>query len=611
MSTPYQNAEGQNVYYQEDINNPLWLINNSANESKRNRVSTYLGLAYDFKDNFSASYRIGATISESTLFMYSNKGGVGDGHMNGFLALENDIETVLDQRIVVDASFDLSERIGLTSFFGAHSKINIDEHNGSESLNQITYGFNRPNNFTENNVYYSSSDKNIFGVYAQATLDYQDYVYLTLSARNDWASTLEPENRSIFYPSISISFLPLEALGFKSKTINYLKLRGSRAESVGFPGVYRTRQGFLGDPNGFVDRNSNNFITHFREEFFSNSNLKPELHREYEFGVEAKFFNSRLELEGSLYERRSFDQLTFVNIDPANGYSSSLVNLGRVDTKGIEIDLSGVVFQTKNLRWYIRNTFTTFKTEVIELFQEEVELSGGRLARVGEPLGVIKGSYALTDEEGNFLIDPGTGKIISSDEVNIPTVLPERIIADPTPDWRASSIHYFSYKNLTLGIQFEHTQGGTDKSTYAENLISKGVTKDTENREGSYVIDGVFGDPETGLPILNEDRQTIPNSVQITAHELYIKNYFEPDTNNLYDTTVSRIRELSLEYELGKKILSKLPLDRMSLKFSARNVFYHAPDFPRYTNIDPSISSRNVMTNPTTKRYGLSIIGYF
>lgn len=606
---PYQNpVTGENVYYRSS-QNPLWTINNMGRNDDVVRLFSTLNTSYRFNDNFTLNYRVGIDSETNDEFDYSNKGGLDDYEL-GFLELDYNKEVVVDQSLILNSSFELSKKIGLDTQLGLNSRYSTFKSNWSRYEGQIVYGFLRPSNYNtivaDSNTKNVRATENLAGAFGQFEFNYDDYLYLTLSGRNDWGSTVEPDNRTLFYPGVSFSFIPTSAFNFNTKMVNYLKVRGAYATSSGYPGRYLTRTTLSANPQDFILNDGTSVITNGTSRLLANPNLKPELHKEFEVGLEGKFINNRVSLETSAFKRISEDQIVDRGLDGSTGYGYTYTNIGRIDTKGLEVDLGIDIFKGRNFKWNLRNIFTTYETEVVELEEDEIKLSGRKFAVPGQPFGVLKGSYALRDSEGNFLINPNNGELIISDEIG----LEDKIIGNPNPDWTLTMINNLSYRNFSLSTQLEFVKGGENFSDLVEDLIERGVTRDTENREGSFVLPGVYGDTGTGLPYLDANGQTIPNMIQLNSNRTAFSNYYNADDLSTFDTSVFRIREIALSYRLGKDNLRSIPIEDVTFTLSGRNLFYYAPGFPKHTNIDPELDTSKGSSGTTvltTKRYALGI----
>ncbi|GAA3617618.1 SusC/RagA family TonB-linked outer membrane protein [Flavivirga amylovorans] len=600
-SFPFQDSEGRNVYYNRNTENPLWTINNTGDDLITNRLVGVVNLDYAINKNHNIKYRGGLQTNNFSEFSFRNKGGIGDTAQFGSLDLTSNETFTIDNSIVLSSNYKLSKTIGLDSQFGINSRFRRTTSLDSEYTDQIVYNYFRPNNFrTVGQGDYDTTRSNLVGIFGQLDFDYKNYLFLNVSGRYDVSSVVEKENQTLFYPGVSVSFVPTSAFkNFKSKYINYLKLRGAFATSSGFPDLYDTRTALSSNPREFDDPEAGLLVTNSLFSNLANPNLKPELHREFELGLEGKFFNNTITLEASVFSRISRNQIFNTQISPDTGFDSTVINAGRLDSQGIEIDLGFDLFKNSEFNWNMRNTFTSFKTDVVELANGIQQLIGRHL-KVGEELGVFFGDYVVRDSEGNALVNPIIGEILESSDIG----LNDRIIGNTQPDFRLSNIQTLNYKNFSLSAQFEYTHGGQVLSTFAERLIERGLTTDTENREGSFIIPGVLGDPVTGEPILDDNGNTIPNTIQVTANRFALGNYFNPNEHFTYDASVFRIREIALGYTLDKTNFKKLPFESLVMTLSGRNIFYHAPDIPSGTNVDPEVPSRTV---PTTKRYSFSI----
>jgi TonB-linked SusC/RagA family outer membrane protein len=612
---PYQNPlTGESVYYRNDTN-PLWTLNNSGVNDKRTRVFGTFNANYAFNDIFNLTYRAGYDSDHLNTFDYSNKGGVGttidDAFINGYLNLDSRKRVTVDQTIILGYNKNLTDDINLEAQVGVNSKLTNSERTSSDSQGQLVYNFLRPSNYSTSQASYYTEDENIAGVFGQFQFGYKNFLYTTLSGRNDWGSTVEGDNQSLFYPGASVSFIPTSAFDFDSDVVNYLKVRAAYATSSGFPGPYNTGNTLIIDANRFATVDGSLPVTNRFSRRFGNLNLKPELHREFEIGIETKMFNNRVTLETSLYKRVSEDQILDSPLAPSTGYDFQVINLGRVDNEGVEIDLGIDIIKNEDFKWNLRNIFTADESLVVETTGAgaDVSLGNDRWAVEGLPVGVIKGDYAVRDDEGNFLINANGGASRQGEIVNSANIgLDNKVIGDPNADWRLTTISSLEYKNFTFSAQIEYSHGGEISSRSVEDLLERGVTRDTENREGSFFIPGFLADSGTGELILDSNGDKIPNNIQLGAMRTVFSNYYDNNDLSMWDASVFRIREISFGYTYNKKEGQKLPFDKIDLTLTGRNLFYVAPNFPKYSNYDPESDGGLGRNNvPNTKRFALGL----
>jgi hypothetical protein len=232
----------------------------------------------------------------------------------------------------------------------------------------------------------------------------------------------------------------------------------------------------------------------------------------------------------------------------------------------------------------------------------------GLFAIEGYPLGMMQGSYALRDSGTTAVSSKPTGQRIVDANGNYITSGELGIIGDPNPDFVSSLINTLTWKGLSLRFQFDYTQGGDMLSYTSGTLTGRGLTKDVEAGLDRY--SGVI------LPGVKQDGT--PNDIQITASEAYFNNlsgFFGVADIIVYDATVVRLREASLSYSFPNEWFRKLPFGGASITFSGQNLWYNAPNFPKYVNLDPETSSLGVsnlrgleyLSGPTSKRYGVSV----
>ena len=618
---PFENpVDKSSVYYRggNDIMNPNWLVKYLKNTSDVNRFFNSTSLNYDFSDNFSMTYRLGLdTYTERQEVMY-NKGGATSNltTRNGYYRTVNINNTIWNQDLVLNWNKDFSEKFGMSALLGANSRYDSYIQSGVASQGQLAFGLFRHSNFSNsssNDAYSggtlnSGSEQRRYGVYTNITLDYSDYLFLNLSARNDWTSTVEAENRSILYPGGSVSFIPTTAFNWNSPVVNDLKLRLGYGTSAGYPRPYSTRNVLAQSARAF-DRDGVVTTTHAVSNLLGNPNLKPELHGELEFGVEGVMFNNKLRFDLSLYEKNTKDLITQSPIDPATGFTSTAINIGQIRTRGAEFQATVTPISTASgFEWNSTINWSTYETEVVELGGglEEVVVAGftdlGNFAIPGQPFNVIKGI--------GFEKDPATGQpIMLSNGTHKPTTAPV-VLGDPNPEWTGSFINSFTYKGFTLSAMMEYRHKGIIFSNTVTATLARGVTKDpVADREMTFIMPGVRQDGTNadGTP------RYIPNDYQISAADYFFGGYhLGPDEANVFDGSTVRLRELSLAYSLPNTLMAKTPFKRASLAVNGTNLWFVALNFPPNMNFDTDVLGTGVgnglgfdfVTGPSSKRLG-------
>lgn len=615
---PYQNpVDGSNVFYSRtDVDNPLWLTANSRNTENIDRFNGKMELNYAFNPKFNLKYRFGLDTYTNKLGFHINRGSAVANLNLGIL--RDDIRTnrLFSHDVILSTKLFKVNDFGVDGLVGFNMRRDELETLSLVSQGQVIFGRVNHDNFTTQSAGQGYFERNVFGAYAQANLSFKNYLYLNLSARKDWISNLEKEHNSAFYPSASLSFILTDAVPAlkESKAFNYLKLRGSYATAADFPGLsYLTRQTADLETQDFDGLTTISSAT-----TLGNFDLQPILHKEYELGLETRLINNRVKLEATYFHRDTEDQILQRSLDPASGYLSTNINAGLVSSDGLEVSLDLTPIQTDNFTWNVMSNFYAYETIVEELPEgsEFFAVNGfnglGNYAVEGEPINVIVGTYALKDANGNYLINPDDGHIIKSDDVG----LNDKVIGDPNPDWTLNVFNTFRYKNLSLTAQVDYVHGGDVYSQTIQNLLRRGVTKDTETgRDQTFVIPGVYANPDTGEILTDNAGNPIPNQVQVAANDLYFLNLLDASSESIYDGSRVRLKNVSIAYDFPKQWLKNTGISSLKFTLTGENLWYKAFNIPEYTNVDFDVNSVGVGTGQgldfqtalNSKRYGAAL----
>ncbi|PIB29082.1 SusC/RagA family TonB-linked outer membrane protein [Maribacter sp. 4U21] len=611
---PFENPITRgSVYYRQNnsIQHPLWTVNNAQNRQVTNRVFGNAALMYDINDNLNLTYRFGLDVYSENNTNSQNKGGIGGSvaTQSGILQTWNNTNTILDHNFILTGQYELSEKIGFSFNAGATTRREVFDQNGVASSGQQAFGVLRHFNFQLQDEIQFFQERNIAGLYGQLDFDYDRKVYLTLSGRNDYVSNLSKENRSIFYPSASLSIIPTKLIeGLQSQNgINYMKLRAGYGTSANFPTGYPVAATLDLDTQDFQDGAGRDVTTNTSADQLGNPNLKPELLEELEFGLETRLFNSRVSLDASYYTRTTKDLIVERPLDPSTGFIQTQTNVGEISSYGVELDATVDLFRSEEeggFNWSINSNFTANETEVVDLGLDTdiVVYAGfsnlGNAARVGEPLGVIVGSRIQRDENDNFIVN-GAGSYAEENGTFT--------IGDPNPDWLLNVGNSINYKNFSFNFLMNYTHGGDIYSRTTSVLLGRGLTTDTLDRLNSFILPGVKADGT-------------PNDVAVNNSTFYFSNVlFGPDELGIYDASVIRLQEVSLGYSMPSKWLDKTPFGSLSFTLSGQNLWYEAINIPKGTNFDPNVAGVGVgngrgfdyLNGPSSRRYGLSVKATF
>lgn len=615
IGLPFQNPrDGSSVYYRQNnsIQHPLWTIANAKTRQITNRVFGDGTIDFKINDNLSLTYRLGIDVFGEDNSDSQNKGGVSSNTAtrSGFLKTWTNTNTIWDHNFILSGQYQITEKIGASFNLGVTSRREIFERQGVSSLGQQVFGVLRHFNFATQDEIQFTQERNIVGTYGQVDFDYNRYLYLTFSGRNDWVSNLSVDNRSIFYPATSISFIPTAAFDWmkNSKVVNYLKIRGGYGESANFPTGFPVATNLILDTQRFQDNTGKDVVVNTTSSILGNPDLQPESINEFEVGIESNWLNNRISLEASAYYRKTTDLIVDKDLDASTGFTSTKTNVGEIQGKGVELDLGIDIFKGKDkedFSWNFHTNYTNNETRVTDLGSDTDILvySGftnlGNAAIDNEPLGVIIGSRIKRNDKGEKLVD-SQGNYV--EEVG------QFIIGDPNPDYVVNFSNTFSYKNFTLYALVNYTQGGDIYSQTIATLLGRGLTTDTENRRETFILPGVS--QSTGQP----------NTLQINNSGFYFDNVlFGPSELQIYDATTIRLQEVSLSYSLPNRFLDKTPFGSLSITASGFNLWYDAVNTPDGTNFDPNVAGTGVgngqgfdfLNGPSSRRYGLSLKATF
>ncbi len=614
MGLPYEKpSDHSQVYYRNDngIQNPRWTLYNSFTVDKVSRVYGQMSTKYDISKELNITYRVGYDNYSEYQEYSQNKGGVATP--TGIMRSSTGINTIWDHTLQASYAHPLSRDFSLSVDAGVNARKDLYEQTGMTSTQQLVYGLMNHANFinhtttSENgtNLVYSSETLGI-GVFGFGTVDYKGLAYLTFGGRNSWKSTVEAPNRSIFYPNVALSFIPTSAIPAlqNNKNINYLKLRVGYSTSANFPPPYATRTSLFIASRAFITSTGNSVNVNSIPNLLPNSNLKPELLKEVEAGIEGKFIDNRVSLDLTFYKRTANDQILRRDLDPSTGYTAQQINAGTVTNKGVEIQLGVDIVRNRDWRWHVDGLYALNKSMVSDIpdYLPQVNTAGysneGTFAKNGYPLGVIMANYFQRDPKTGQRLVGTDGNYINSNDIGV--------IGDPNPKYKLTGISTLSYKAFSFRMQWDYTVGGEMFSGTAGALLGRGVTKDTQfDRQASYILPGVL---ENGQP----------NNIQISSSQAYYGNSITngaADESAIYDATCIRLREASLSYSLPANMLTKTPFGSVSISLSGTNLWYYAPNFPKYVHFDPEASGLGVgngrgfefLSGPSARRMGASI----
>ncbi|TAM97901.1 MAG: SusC/RagA family TonB-linked outer membrane protein [Chitinophagaceae bacterium] len=585
------------------LDNPYYSLINT-NTLSRNRLFGDAKINYQIFDWLSATVRVGTDFYNQYNESITRAGDVanvstGKGGQYSLTSIQSQ-ETNAD--FILNFNKKINERFSIDGLAGANYRDNI-----YKSMWMYAPDLTVPDFFAISNVKGTPSVNNYLshrrtnGIYGSVNFSYNNYLYLGLTGRNDWSSTLPPNSWSYFYPSVSLSFIFTDALGIKSDVLSYGKIRGSWSEVGQDTGPYQLNKTYsIGNFGGVSVFSPTGTLPPL--------NLMPQKTKSFEFGTNLRFFNNRIGLDVTYYDQKTTNQILSVPISIATGYGSELINAGEIENKGVEVMLTGDILKNPNgVSWDISINWAKNKNIVNKLYHGITNYimgtGPGGIAVAGIPgqqWGVLYGVGYVRDAGGNIVIDDNGVPLTS----NTP-----KILGNTSPKWIAGIQNNFSYKNFNLSFLLDSRWGSQFFSTTLWHGYSTGtapVTVANNVRETGIIVKGVTADGK-------------PNTKRISAQD-----YFEGPWmwNNeeypIIDGTFIKLREVSLGYSFNVSKVKWLYSLRLSFIGRDLDILYRSKK-AKENGIDPETGFGGGSAGvgwedyqlPTTASYGLKLnIGF-
>ena len=576
--------------------NPFKIAYENINAFKKVRIFGNISSTYQISDDFSFMARIG--MDNSNDFRWSRR-PIGSSRYTNGMYREQTIgftEYNADMLLSYDHTFgDFSVKVS----YGANSMNQYTSESKIEGQGISIPGIYNLQNINvmpiqSKNIY----KKRINSMYSLANIGYKDYLYLDVTARNDWSSTLPANNNSYFYPSASLSFIPTSFFEM-NKNIDFLKVRVNAASVGNDTDPYRLVKTY---DNGSLPGTLTNPSS------ILNSNLKPEIATSYEAGIEAQFFKKRITLDASYYVTNSKNQIVGLDISQAAGFNSNVINAGKIQNKGIEIGLGLTPVRTTDFEWTLNANFTRNRGTVKELtagidnYIIAQGPNGGTIeARVGERMGDMYGRGYLRSPDNQIVYDNAGSPILDTKI---------KKIGNYNPDWMLGLSTNIRYRNLSLNALVDVRRGGKIYSmTNAIGMESGILAVSLPGRETGIIGQGV---------VQNTDGSYSPNTTSVTAENWYYSNAFRRDNIevNSFDASYVKLREVSLNYRLSSKYTKAVHMQNLSIGLVGNNLAL----WTKVPNIDPETQAISggtllpgfeVLQLPSSRNYGIKLNASF
>ena len=617
-------------YYTWYAQNPYWMIDNFKYLYQDDRVYGKIEMSYDLIKGLKATARLGGdftnqrrehmkaklTYSDGS---YSQEGGKAEEL--GYYSRYTFDRSQIDATALLIANYTIGDySIGGTAGW---------------NYNQRTYGFN--GGYIEaldipgwynllNTTSSATSDtynesRRLMGAFAQAEMGYKNLLFVNLSARNDWSSTLPIDDNSFFYGGINTSLILTELFPtLKDNKIDYLKVRAAIGQTGNDADVYKTKSWYttldpaiytynytklpIGGVSGLTLNNT-----------LPSQILKPEMTTEYEVGVSGNFFNNRVTLDVAYYNKQTKDQIISAALASESGYTRETRNVGKLENQGVEALITVTPIRTKDWKWDVGATFTRNRSKVKELWdgKEEYTYTTWRtidyVLKVGQPIGVfrIPAIAKVTDKNSPFY----GYDIVSNNGFLTPSTSEKEIMGGSQPDFTLGFNTSVKYKNFTFSAVGDWRKGGymVSNTSYISHFNGNS-TETVYNERNSFIY------PHS-VKIVNG--QYVENNIMVKSNQMsYAQGNYSYSPTALREFIIPRdyfkLREVALTYDLPSKVLQNSPVKKVSLSLIGRNLLLFTPSKNNYVDPEASNLGNDLKSEfgettgtSTTRNFGASV----
>jgi len=561
------------------IDNPYLIAYKMLNGVEKKLITGNISATYDFNKNFNLMLRSGIEMLDeerTTKRPYSSA-----NYLKGFYR----------EQYIKNNEFNNDL---LFTFKKDYGKFNVSANAGASiRYNQYVMtdfraeGLKVAGDYSLNNAIAlitkvpKPNDQQMNSVYGLVSANYDNLIFLDVTARNDWSSTLNKDNRSFFYPSVSSSFILSDIFKLSSSNFNYWKLRASWAQ-VGLGGSpyqidkYYTPSDFVGSvltPSTYVT-----------------PNIRPQENTNIEAGMDLSVLKNRLSYNFTLYQNTTVDEILGVSTPVESGYTTRIINAGEIRNRGIEMGLNAIPVKSKNFSWNVSANWSMNRNKVMSLPEEytgdnyyTISTVAGVLyynAVVGGSLGDLYGFKLVRNADGQVVYDPTTGLPSRPDRVEK--------VGNAFPKWRAGLQNDFKIKNWQISFSFDGQYGGMAYSQTHHKMSEQGKLENTlmgrDNPSGTIVGQGV---------VLNSDGTYSPNTKAVGLAAYYGDYYRRANIEtNTFDTSFIKLRDARIAYSFSKDVIAPLKLTELTLAVFGKNLWM----WTKFPMFDPEVAALNDST---------------
>ena len=601
----YYEKTGERGSWPGVLQNPYYVMNELKNNSLKERTIGFGSVKYQFNSWLSIAGRSGIDLSTERRNYRWPVGARGGDNADGRIVQETYTTKESNSDVILTASKQNADNFSFSVSLGGYLLNRERSLQGWDARNFKAKGIYDVSNTKDVRPTYSLVKRELQSIFFTGQVGYKNYLFLDFTGRNDWSSTLGENNFSFFYPSVSASFSFLDAFTIERRILSFGKIRASYAEAGNDADPYLTQSSYTAYTTTFNGQNyasQSNIIPLF--------DLKNELKKSVEFGIDLRFFENRISLDATYYKSSTENQIVPISISNTSGYTTKIVNAGQIDNNGVEIALGLTPVRLSNtFQWDIAFNFAKNNSEVVTLapgletfllfdsYPNDIE------ARPGEAYGNIVGYKYKRSPDGQRIVNSG-GSYIADDKISV--------LGNITPDWTGGLNNTFSFKGFTLNALIDFVQGNEITSSTKYQMVAKGIGAfTTEGREKSRPLDGVVELADGNGNVTGY----APNTTLVDGQTYWASRAWgDIGEEFVLDGSYIMLREVILGYNFPPALISKTPFKNARISLVARNLWYieeHMQDMgispETVLNTAARTSGVEAMSMPTTRTYGVNI----
>ena len=588
-------------FYTLYANNPYWMLDNYYYQYQDDRIYGKIEMSYDILPGLKAIGRIGGDFSNQRRENFNEKYTSAEGSYAyvggksdevGYYSRYSYNRKQIDATALLSADYTLGDFTIMGTAGWNLNQRHYDYTGGYVNGLDVPgwYNLQNPTSAAVTETY--NSKRRLIGVFGQAELGYKNFLFLNLSARNDWSSTLPKGGNSFFYGGANLSLVLTELFpGLKEKNVDFLKVRAAVGQTGNDADVYKTTAWFNPVKDaGYTDLPLNGVSGLTEMNTLPSTTLKPEMTTEYEFGTSANFFDNRLSLDFAYYNKVTTDQIISASLAPESGYTTETRNVGKLQNQGVEIMANVTPIRTKDWEWSLGATFTKNNSKVKELWNglEEYSYTNSRgvyyVMRVGQPVGEFRISAPETVKDKNSPYYGAT--VVNSNGFPNQSATDYEYLGKAEADFTLGFTTNLRWKNLSFSATADWRKGGLmySETSYISHFNGNS-TQTVYNERNSFIY-------PNSVKVVNGEY--VENNIMVKANQMNyaVGNYsYNPMIRREFvlPKDYFKLREVSLTYDFPKNWLTKTPFKKVMVSLVGRNLLLFTPKKNNY--VDPEATN--------------------